>query len=830
MTSIKTLYDNTPVKACFELPEFKVPQSANVIIVGGGIAGASIAYHFAKAGWKDVYLLEQNKLSSGTTWHSAGQVGQLRSSSAQTKINKESTLLYARLQKETGHDPGWLNCGGLQLAASKERMYQLERMASMADVFGVEAKVISAEACKQYYPMLNSTDLIGAVYLSGDGRVLPGECTISLAKGALNGGVKIIENIGVEELLYNESSGIKRIKGVKTNKGVIKSDWVVMAGNMWMRQLGLKAGIDIPVYPCEHHYVVTRPIEGITRDAPCTRDPDAGLYFRALDDGGLKLGAFKKRSKPWKVGNMVPSDFSFGLLPPDWPDFNEPFSDHQHRLKGITRHDVVKFVNGPEAFTPDNNFIMGQPALTEGLFVAGGWNSAGIACAGGAGKYVVEWIENRGMTMDLASVDIRRFIPFQNGKKYLQSRVSEVLGLHYQMAWPGRQMETARNIRRSALYEKHKDNNACFGETAGWERPLYYAPKGENPETRYSFIRQNWHQWVVDEVKTCRENVAILDQSTFAKFTLDGSDALELLEELCGGKIDKAIGKTVYTGMFNQNGTFESDLTVVRKAEDSFYVVTGTGQQVKDFDWISRHIAGRKAELKDVTEAFNVVSVMGPNAPKVMQNFNPEVFGSDAATYGEVRRFEWQGIEINSLRISYVGEVGWELHVPKELTCALYDALLVAGEKFGIKPIGNHAISAMRIEKGFRAIGHELSPDETPLEAGLGFAINWEKEFIGKAALLNQKKEGVKKRLVNFVLEDHDTVLWGSEPILWNGTIVGYTTSAAYGPTVGASIAMGYIRDPQGKEIRKSDLDSGVFEITQNGKKYRAKASFKAAV
>nr|WP_252734282.1 FAD-dependent oxidoreductase [Arenibacter algicola] len=832
MSIVQTLFNNTPVKAAFELPQLEIPKSANVLIIGGGIAGTSIAYHFAKAGWKDVYLLEQNKLSSGTTWHSAGQVGQLRSSSAQTQVNRESAKLYARLQEETGHDPGWLNCGGLQLASTQERMYQLQRTASMADVFGIEANVISSEACKEYWPMLNTQDLVGGVYLPGDGRVLPGECTISLAKGAIQGGVKIIENIEVQELVYQQSNaGIKTIIGVKTNRGEIKSQWVVMAGNMWMRQLGLKAEIDIPLYPCEHHYVITKPIEGVTRNSPCTRDPDAGLYFRALDDGGLKLGAFKKRSKPWQIKDSVPNNFAFDLLKPDWLDFKEPFADHMHRLTGVTRHDVVKFVNGPEAFTPDNNFIMGQPFLTEGLFVAGGWNSAGIACAGGAGKYAVEWIENGGMTMDLNSVDIKRFIPFQNGRKYLQERVSEVLGLHYQMAWPGRQMESSRGIRSSALYKKHKDKNACFGETAGWERALYFAPKGIEPKTEYSFIRQNWHDWVKDEVKACRQNVAILDQSSFAKFTFRGPDALEILQELCGANIDCGVGRTVYTGMFNERGTFESDLTVLRQSEETFYIVSGTGQQLKDFDWISRHIGERDARLTDVTEDYNVVSVMGPNAPNVLNNLNPETFPLEVTKYGSTRIFTIGGAEIQALRLSYIGELGWELHVQTDHTCMLYDAIIKAGENFGIRPIGNHAVSAMRIEKGFRAIGHELSPDETPLEAGLGFAIDWDTNFLGKEALLAQKNSGLvgmKKRLVCFVLQDPEITLWGTEPILWNGKISGYTTSASYGPTLGASVAMGYLKNPNGGTIRSKDLEENKFEIVQNGIGYSAKASIKA--
>jgi 4-methylaminobutanoate oxidase (formaldehyde-forming) len=831
MPIIKTLFNNTPVKAKFNLWEEQIPTSANVIVVGGGIAGTSMAYHFAKAGWKDVYLLEQNKLSSGTTWHSAGQVGQLRSSSAQTKVNKASVELYSRLKEETGHDPGWLNCGGLQLASSIERMYQLERTASMAEVFGVEATLISNKACADYWPMLNTDDLVGGVYLPGDGRVLPGECTLSLAKGAIQGGVKIIENVKVEELIFKElSNGIKRFTGVKTNKGEIKAEWVVMAGNMWMRQLGMTAGIDIPVYPCEHHYVITRPIEGVTSNNPCTRDPNAGLYFRALDDGGLKLGAFKKRSKPWQIGDKVPSDFAFDLLNPDWPDFQQPFADHMHRLKGISKSDVVKFINGPEAFTPDNNFILGQPPLTDGLFVIGGWNSAGIACSGGAGKYAVEWIENGGMTIDFNAVDIRRFIPFQNGRKYLQERVSEVLGLHYQMAWPGRQMETSRNVRNNALYEIHKENNACFGETAGWERPLFYAPKGVDPKIEYSFVRQNWHNWVIDEVNACRQNVAILDQSTFAKYLFKGPDALRILQNLCGANIDREVNRTIYTGMFNENGGFESDLTVVRLGIDEFYIVTGTGQQIKDFDWISKHIGSLNAKLIDITEDYNVISVMGPNAGKVLNTFNSVLFSLENATYGSVINFKIGNENAYALRLSYVGEEGWEFHVPKDKICVLYKEILKAGSNFGIRPIGNHAISAMRIEKGFRAIGHELSPDETPLEAGLSFAIDWNKHFLGKEALLIQKEAGLKKRLACFVLEDKNITLWGSEPILWNGAKVGYTTSAAYGPTVGASVAMGYIAKPEGGIVLKSDLENDKFEIEQNGQLYSAKASFKSVL
>jgi len=825
--NIQTLHTNTPVKAEHSFPQQDLPKQAKIVVVGGGIAGTSMAYQLALAGWKDVVLLEQSSISSGTTWHSAGQVGQLRASSAQTKVNKASTQIFASLLDDTGHDPGWLQCGGLQLASCDERLRQLQRNAGMAHVFGVDAKLISGEECAQYYPMLNTSDLKGGIYLPGDGRVLPGEATVSFAKGAMQRGATIVENVRAKKLIYSENGlGVKRITGVETDKGEITADWVVMAGNMWMRQLGLESGIDIPVYPCEHHYVITKPIEGVTRDSPCARDPNAGLYFRALDDGGLKLGAFKKRSKPWQIGDAVPNSFAYDLLEPDWPDFAEPFADHMHRLKGITRDDVVKFVNGPEAFTPDNNFIMGQPFMTEGLFVMGGWNSAGIACSPGAAKYAVEWIENGGMTIDLGATDIKRFMPFQNGRKYLQERVSEVLGLHYQMAWPNRLMETARDIRASALYEKHKQHNACFGETAGWERPLFYAPKGEKAEIEYSFLEQNWQKWTAEEIAECRNNVVLLDQSTFAKYEIVGKDAMGILQRVCGGNVDVPIGKTVYTGVFNETGTFESDLTVVRESEDGFYIITATGQQLKDFDWITRHTPeGADAVLTDISEDRSVLSLMGPNSRALLEKVSDADFSNDGFAFGDSKLINISGIEVRAIRLTYVGELGWELHVSADQAPQLWDALMVADPT--LRPAGNNAISTMRIEKGYRALGHELSPDETPLEAGLSFAIDWDTDFVGRGALLEQKAKGLTKRLVTFILEDPEVILWGSEPILWNGKEVGYTTSAAFSPTLGRSVALGYVSADE--PIKLSHLKAGGFTIGNLSEYHEASAQFASA-
>lgn len=818
--SRQTLHTNTPVKTDFELPPREFPGQARVVIVGGGIAGAAMAYQFARAGWDGVVLLEQNRIASGTTWHAAGMVGQLRSSSAQTKVNRASVDIYAGLQADTGHDPGWLQCGGLQLAACSARMDQLQRTAAMAELFGVAAHVITPEQCGDYWPRLNVADLVGGVFLPGDGRVLPGECTVALAKGALQRGVQIHDQTAVTDLLVRpEPHGMQRITGVQTKRGTITADWVVLAGNMWLRQLGLKIGVEIPVYPCEHHYLITRPLPGVTRDCPCTRDPDATTYFRSLDDGGMKLGAFKQRTKAWQIGDHVPDDFAFSLLAPDWPDFAEPFAALQHRLPGLSRDDVVQFVNGPEAFTPDNNFLMGEPFLTRGLFVLGGWNSAGIACSAGAAKYAVEWIENGGMTLDLGSVDVRRFLPFQNRRPYLQERVSEVLGLHYQLAWPGRQMETARGMRYSPLHEQHRQHNACFGEEAGWEQPLSYAPPGVRAEIEYSFRRQNWQAWTAAEVRVCRQDAALLDQSSSAKFRLQGADALAVLQRLCGNQIDVPIGNAVDTGMFNERGTFAAEVTVIRESEQSFYIITAAGRQRQDFDWIARHLPGTAAAvLTDITEQIALISVIGPNSQRWLAPLCAELgLSAEPFPFAASRRVEIAGTTVRVVRGSAVGEPSWDLHVAAGEAAAIWQALQP------LTPIGIRAIATMRIEMGLPAMGHELSSAVTPLHAGVDAFVDGRKDFLGKAVLAAARQRPLETRLVRFLVDDPDVVLWGGEPILWNGTEVGATTSACHSPMLERSVAMGYLRAPA--PLSPAGWQRGEFAIVNLGQPHAARPS-----
>jgi glycine cleavage system aminomethyltransferase T/glycine/D-amino acid oxidase-like deaminating enzyme len=757
----QTLHTNTPVLAETQFDPGELPADARVVIVGGGIAGCSVAYHLAKLGWGDVILLESGKVASGTTWHSAGQVGQLRASSSQTKINKASAELYAEL----GESAGWLQCGGLQLATSDERWTQLRRNAAMAEVFGVEAELIDAAEISSRWPVIETSDVVGGIWLPGDGRVLPGACAVELATRS---GVPVFEDTAVEEILREGET----ITGVRTSRGEIKADWVVLTGGMWSRQLGLGIGVDIPLYPCEHHYVITAPVDGVTRDFPCSRDPDAGIYFRSLDDGGMKLGAFKLRSKAWQVGDRVPEDFHHDLLEPDWEDFAQPLASHRHRLPSTRDVEIVKFVNGPESFTPDNQFLMGEPTGTRGLFVLAGFNSAGIACAGGAGQYAAEWMANGGMTMDLLSVDIRRFGPRHNGTGFLQERVTEVLGMHYSMAWPGLQMETARDLMRTPLYETHVANSARFGEAGGVERPMWFG----GPEPAYTFGKPVWLETVAQEVSACRNGVAVFDQSTFSKFR---THDLEGLQWLCANDVDVEPGRAVYTAMLNGRGTFESDLTVIREAVDSFYLVSSSASRYRDFDWIRNN--GKCSDLCDVTEELGVLGVMGPRSR--------ELLGAmvDGMAFGGARRIDVAGQEVLAVRITYVGELGWELHMAASAMQPVYDFI----KGGGATDAGHHAINSMRIEKGYRAFGHELSPDETPVEAGLGFALAWDSDFLGRDALLKRERT---KRMVSLVLADPRVMLWGGEPITLGGEVVGHTTSATYGPTLGASVALGYVK------------------------------------
>jgi 4-methylaminobutanoate oxidase (formaldehyde-forming) len=609
---------------------------------------------------------------------------------------------------------------------------------------------------------------------------------------------------------------------------------------MWTRELGLRCGVTIPLHPVEHHYVVTEPLPGAFDELPVGRDPDLCIYFRGEGDAVL-LGAFQPHSKAWDV-ERVPDPFSFQLLDPDWAKFSEPLANGRHRIPALEKAKFARFVNGPESFTPDNNFILGEAPELQSLFVAAGFNSVGIASAGGAGKYLAEWMMDGQPTIDLWSVDIRRFGRWANNRTFLRERVTEVLGLHYQMAWPNREMETGRGLRKTPLHERLAAQGACFGAKNGWERPNWFArpnaphasrarPAGarlaEQPEVHYSFHRQNWFANHAAEHRAARENVAVFDQSGFSKFILKGRDAVNVLQRLCGNQVDVPLGKTVYTGLFNERGGFESDLTLVRLRQEEFYLITGTAQAVRDGHWISRHVrADEHAELFDVSNSFGVLGLMGPNARALLGRITDADLSNAAFPFGTAQTIPVGPVTARAVRLTYVGELGWELHVPMEQLAPAYDALRDAGQDLGLVNAGHYAINSLRLEKGYRAWGAELSPDDTPLEAGLGFAIDWNKPFLGREALLAQRTEGVKRRLVIFVLQDAEPVLWGSELIHRNGKPVGYTSSGSYGHTVGGAIAMGYVNEADGATTEF--IQSGRYAINVNGVLHPAAAHLRA--
>lgn len=797
-----------------------LPAQARVVIVGGGIVGSSVAYHLTKLGWKDTVLLEQNALGGGTTWHAAGLVGQLRTSNSMTKINKYSVELYPTLEAETGVSVGWKTVGSLIVATSKDRMIQLQRTMAMAELFGVRAEMISPAQALERWPLMRVDDVLGAAWLPDDGKCVPRDTALALAKGAELGGARVLEGVRVLDVLRQNG----RAMGVRTNQGDITAEFVVLCGGMWTRELGLKIGVHIPLFPVEHHYIVSEPLTGAFDGLPVGRDPNRCIYYRGEGEG-VMLGAFQAYTKPWDVPS-VPPDFSNQLLEPDWDKYADPLVAGKWRIPALEHAKFEKFVNGPESFTPDNNFLMGETPEIHGLFVMAGFNSVGIASAGGAGKYLAEWIVEGEPTLDLWSVDIRRFGRAMNNRVFLRARVTEVLGLHYQMAWPNREPQTGRDLRHSPLHDQLLAAGASFGQKAGFERPNWFARDG-NTTVEYAWGRQNWFEAHALEHRAARESVAVFDQSGFAKLEVKGRDALGVLQRLCANDVNVPVGRAVYTAMLNARGGFESDLTVLRLGLEEFRLITGTSQATHDADWVMRYIEpDEHAVLTDITESFAVIGVMGPNARALLGRLTDADVSHDGFPFGAAR---WIGVgQSNALavRITYVGEQGWELHVPTSQAASVYAALMREGSSLGVTNAGHYAINSLRLEKAYRAWGADISPEDTVLEAGLGFAVAWDKEFIGKAALLDQKKKGLTRMLVTFKLLNPDPVLWGSEPILRDGVAVGYTTSGSYAHTLGAAIGMGYVKNADG--LNADWVRAGRYEIVVNGERFAAKPYLRA--
>jgi heterotetrameric sarcosine oxidase gamma subunit len=776
-----------------------LPLQARIVIVGGGIAGCSTAYHLAQLGERDVLLLEQGKLTCGTTWHAAGLVGQMRPNRNMTRMSKYGIELYARLEAETGLATGWRQCGSVNVAATPQRMKVLRKQAALARSFGVEVEVIDARQAAELYPLLRTDDLQGGLWIPGDGKANPADLTMSLAKGARNAGVKIAEDVEVIEVLQQRG----RVCGVRArDQGQVvdvRCEVLVNCAGQWARQFGRLAGVNVPLHSAEHFYIVTDRIDGVHPMLPVMRDPDGCIYYKE-EVGGLVMGGFEPQAKPWTV-DPIPSTFQFQLLGEDWDQFEILMRNAIHRTPCLETARVKMLLNGPESFTPDGNFILGEAPELRNCFVAAGFNSAGIANSGGAGRLIAEWIVGGEAPSDLWDVDIRRFGAFTSNRKALSERTGETLGLHYAMRWPRQELETARPLRTSPLYDSLAARGAVFGSKNGWERANYFRPAGAVPAV-HGLGRPDWLDWVIDEQRATREAVALYDQTSFSKLLLQGRDALAVLQRLCANEIDVAVDRMVYTAMLNQRGGFESDLTIIRLALDRFLIVTGSAQATRDMDWIARHIApDQHAVLTDVSALYSVLSVMGPQARELLSRVSPDDLSPQGLRFSHTREMDLGHARVRAARMSYVGGPGFELYVPVEMTRHVVRALREASAGLGLRgeglrDAGYYALDALRIEAGRRAWGAELGPDESPFEAGLCGSVKLDKavDFIGKAALLQLRGQPLRKKLITIVLDSPRHYVWGGEAMMRNGQTVGELSSAGWSHRANACVALGYVR------------------------------------
>ena len=772
-----------------------LPTHAEIIIVGGGIAGCSTAYHLAKAGKTDVLLLEQGKLTSGTTWHAAGLIGQMRPNRNMTAMSKYGIELYAALEAETGLATGWKQCGSVNVASTPERMQVLRKQAAMAHSFGVECHLISPQEAGERYPVMRTDDLQGAIWLPGDGKANPADLCMSLAKGARNRGVRLQEGIEVTGVIVENG----RVKGVRTAQGEVRCEVLVNCAGQWARQFGLLAGVNVPLYPAEHFYIVTGKIDGVHPMLPVMRDPDGFIYYKE-EVGGLLMGGFEPVAKPWRV-DPIPADFQFQLLGEDWDQFEPLMKNAIHRTPCLETAEIKMLLNGPESFTPDGNFILGEAPELRNYFVCAGFNSSGIANSGGAGRLMAEWIVGGEPSTDLWDVDIRRFGPFTGNRRALAERTAETLGLHYAMRWPRQELETVRPLRTSPLYDFLAAKGAEFGSRNGWERANYFKASAATARPDHTLGRPGWLPGMIEEQRATRETVALYDQSSFSKLLLAGRDALAVLQRLCAKNMDVPVNRMVYTALLNERGGFESDVTVIRQQPNAmgerFLIVTGSAQTVRDFDWIARHIQPQEhAILTDITPLYSVLSLMGPNAQTLLARLCPDDLSATGLKFSWTRLIDLGHARVRAARMSYVGGPGYEMYVPVEMTRHVYLALQDAGADLGLRDAGYYALDALRIERGRRAWGAELGPDETPFEAGMMAAVDLDKPggFIGRDALLARQGQPLRKKLVTLVVASPEPYLWGGESIWVNGQAAGEISSAGWSQAAGACMALGYVR------------------------------------
>ena len=807
------------------------PQHTRVLIIGGGVVGCSVAYHLAHLGWNDVVLVERKQLTCGTTWHAAGLIAQLRATMNMTRLAKYSQELYGGLEAETGIATGFKRNGSLAVALSDERMEEFLRNASMAKTHGVEVNVVTAKDCGDMYPYLNTDGVVGGLHIPLDGQGDPANIAMALARGARNKGVKVFENTKVEAIHTKDG----RATGARTDKGEITAEIVVNCAGMWGHEVGRMAGVNVPLHACEHFYILTEAVAGLPGNLPVLRVPDECAYYKE-DAGKILLGAFEPVSKPWGMDG-IPDDFCFDELPEDFDHFEPVLEKAVERLPLLESAGIHTFFNGPESFTPDDRYLLGPSPEVENFFVAAGFNSVGIQSAGGAGKALAEWIVEGEPPFDLWDVDIRRMEPFQGNRTYLKKRVTETLGLLYADHFPYRQYETARNVRHTPFHEKMAERGACFGETAGWERPHWFVPaedraKGVKPEYEYSWKRQNWFAYAAAEHRAVRESAAAFDLSAFGKFLVEGPDAMDVLQRICANDIDVAPGRIVYTQWLNARGGIEADLTVSRLAAKRFMVVTGAAVANRDFTWLKRHIPEEAHCIAvDVTSGEAVLGVMGPNARNILQQATPADLSGEAFPFGTFQTIELGMATVRAHRITYVGELGWELYVSADMARHVFDTVMAAGEGAGLRLAGMHVLDSCRMEKAYRHFGHDITDEDHVLEAGLGFAVKTDKPdgrfgpFIGRQAVLDRKRDGLTKRLVQFQLVDAEPLLFHAEPIVRDGEIGGYLTSGNYGHHLGGAVGLGYVPVRDGESAK--DMLASKFEIEVAGERFEAIASLK---
>ncbi len=795
-----------------------LPKHARVVVIGGGVSGCSVAYHLAKAGWTDIVLLERRKLTSGTTWHAAGLIGQLRASANMTRLARYSAGLYVGLEEETGISTGMRQVGSISAALTPHRMEELRRQATMARIFGVDVHEISPAEIKAMYPHLEVGDVVGGVHLPLDGQCDPANIAMALAKGARMRGATIAEGVKVTRVVTSEG----RVTGVDytgpEGPGHIAADIVVNCAGMWGRDLAAQNGVAVPLHACEHFYLVTEPVDGLGH-LPVLRVPDECAYYKS-DAGKMMLGAFEPKAKPWGMAG-IREDFEFDTLPEDWDHFQPILEAAMARMPLFQTAGIHTFFNGPESFTPDDRYYLGEAPELKGYWVAAGYNSIGIASSGGAGMALAAWITEGEPPFDLWEVDIRRAQPFQKNRAYLKDRVSETLGLLYADHYPYRQMETSRGVKRSPLHAHLAARGAVFGEVAGWERANWFAKPGQDRAYRYDWHRQNWFDNQADEHRAIRTGVGLFDMTSFGKIRVEGPGALRFLNRVCSAELDVAAGRIVYTMMLNARGGIEADLTVTRLSETAFLLVVPGATLQRNLAWLRSQLAEDFAVITDVSGGEAVLCLMGPQSRDVLMRVSPNDFSNAAHPFGMAREIEIGMGLARAHRVTYVGELGWELYVPTEQAAHVFEALEAAAPE--MKLCGLHTLDSCRIEKAYRHWGHDITDEDHVLEAGLGFAVSKKKAaFLGREAVLRKAEAGLSRRMVQFLVRDPEAAIFHNEALVRDGKIVGPVTSGNYGHALGGAVAMGYV--PCAGQSEAEVLGS-TYQIEIAGRRYAAEAS-----